>query len=118
MNRGKNCWEMIFKVGAEGGALAVMGHKQPDGNWEFLLVRDETTFLGLVDQVSSEELKSTHQFLSWNAILEKMDKYPWTHLYPLGPFHDEFKKMIWSAYLERGRSDYNDKEWSMLCAGD
>ena len=108
-------WEKIFEVGGDGGSISVMGRRGDNGPWSFLMVCDESTFMSMTDEFIAEELSSKDYSESWEGIIEKLDAYPWPHLYPLGPFHEVFKERIWMSLMERkGGSGYADK-WANFC---
>lgn len=109
-------WEKIFEVGCEGGVISVLGRVGRDGQWTFLMTTDERTMLSMTDEFSADELYSEKMSDSWEGILQKLDEYPWTHLSPLGPFHEAFRDRIWTSFHERevGGRYYPDK-WAELC---
>ncbi|PLX77532.1 MAG: hypothetical protein C0614_09525, partial [Desulfuromonas sp.] len=104
-------WQTIFKVGSEGGSLTVMAKDDGEGRWQFAMVKDEQTMKCLCEELIDDQLYSSACADSWQGVLKMMDKYPWTKLYPLQPFHDEFKKLIWEAVEERGGHIYRIDDW-------
>jgi hypothetical protein len=108
-------WEQIFKVGAEGGMLAVMGRKGSTGEWSFLMVRDESTLREFVDDLTEDEVYSQCYANTWEGVLAKMDQYQWAQLYPVMPFHEEFQERIWDAVMERGPGEYGLRDWQRCC---
>lgn len=109
-------WEQLFKVGAEGGSLTVMGRQDEGGGWSFLMVRDESILRAFIDGLADEELYDECHATTWEGILEKLDRYPWVRLYPLGPFHDQFKGKIWDAVVARDRGSCQRDLWVECCS--
>ncbi|TLM69224.1 MAG: DUF262 domain-containing protein [Deltaproteobacteria bacterium] len=108
-------WQEIFKVGAEGGAISVMGKRDAGGCWTFALVTDESTLGCLFDEFAGQDLRSSELSDSWEGILKMIDRYPWTKLYPLEPFHEDFKKLIWAAVQVRGTDEHRMGDWARCC---
>ena len=108
-------WEKIFEVGADGGSITAMGLPGENGQWSFLMVTNESTLKAFVDDVADEELYSECHADTWEGLLEKMDQYPWQRLYPLEPFHEDFKGQIWAAVMARGGGEYRLRNWQECC---
>jgi hypothetical protein len=69
----------------------------------------------LTDEFKNDELYSSVHANNWDEALQKMDQYPWTMLYPLEPFHPEFKRLIWAAIQVRGTSEHRYEDWATCC---
>jgi len=108
-------WEPIFKAGCEGGCLTVLGKRGANGEWSFLMVRDETTMREFVEDLTDEEVYAEDFAATWEGVLAKMDRYPWAMLYPLEPLHKEFKDRIWEAVLARTTDEYERRTWQAPC---
>jgi len=81
-----------------------MGRPDQDGHWSFLMVCDEKTMISLAEEFRAEGLYSRNYSENWAGILEKLDDYPWTRLYPLDPFHDQFKERASGRQSWQGRT--------------
>lgn len=108
-------WERLFEVGADGGSITVVGRLVENGQWSFLMTTDESTLKAFLDDIADEELYSECHAGSWEGLLEKVDRYPWAKLYPLGPFHKAFKDRIWEAAMARGVDEYCLHNWQECC---
>lgn len=47
--------------------------------------------------------------------MEKLDRYPWAELYPLGPFHKAFWDPVWKEMMVRNSNGCNLHEWKECC---
>ena len=107
--------EVIVKVVAEGGDIALYGVRTPDG-WVFSRdVIDQTP--ELLDEPWNEH--SSSRVKSWPAALALLDKYPWHKLYPQ-EVHKEFGNAVLEAVEERYRAQgitagSRLPEWKALC---
>ena len=108
-------WQKIFAVGGDGGSISIMGRTDQGGHWSFLMVCDERTMMTLTDEFRVEDLYSRNYSKTWEGILDKLDDYPWTRLYPLGPFHDQFKERIWEMVIAREDHDRCLDRWAEHC---
>jgi hypothetical protein len=114
--------EVILSIGAEGGALTIVGMRAADG-WRFLLVRDETTLRALLskeDRVGLEFWRQSDWVESLEGALALLDQYPWHRLRPL-QVHPDFRRQVWAAVEERFRTDKRGEgfgspdRWRRLC---
>jgi len=108
-------WQIIFKVGAEGGSLTVLGRQDAASQWQYTLVRDESALQFLTEEYSAEELYAECLASNWEGVLDELDVYPWAQLYPVGPFHADHKIRIWAAVQARSEEEGYDADWETLC---
>lgn len=106
--------EVIFKVAAAGGSVALYGVRIDDG-WLFSRqVIDQTP--GLIDEPWAQHKSEVVN--SWQAALELMDRYHWHRLSPR-EVHSEFRELVWAAVVSRYELpiDHQDlSEWKSLCS--
>jgi len=110
-------WEIIVKLGAEGGHVTLYGARLEDGAWLFSKSQNENT---LRDILSAEEQKSLQTWfeqqsnivLGWEHGVSLLPS-AWPLLYPL-EVHPEFREQIWHLAAERaGR--YRLGDWAEIC---
>lgn len=96
--------ETVLEVGAEGGTLSIVRQRSGHGDWKFQCLLDETTFSELLPEEfgNDEDLfkKSAHMDTFEDALL-RLDKYPWSCLFPL-KVHPEYADSILREVEKRG----------------
>src|SRR5688500_8891751 len=70
--------EKVFEVGAEGGSLSISRTKRADGAWEFIALRNETSF-DETDHDSERQGPSAKApgIATFDAALQLLDGYRW-----------------------------------------
>lgn len=112
-----NHCETLLEVGAEGGSVAIYGMRTPSG-WLFSEeVIDQTPEL-----IDEEAILYRSGLLdTWDAALQRLDRYPWYRLYPL-QVHPEFRDAIFEAVVSRYKADgaigARIDDWRLLCTGN
>src|SRR3954451_2190130 len=91
----RNEGEVIIKLGAEGGCIALYGFRTERG-WSFKMVVNE-----FIDEDPSQTASGVVD--SWDAALELLDRYPWPMLFLIS-VHPDFKQQVWVAVQERLRT--------------
>lgn len=92
-------WQLILKVGAEGGSICLYRRKVENGEWQFL---HETNERALTDILSNEDrdglsfYSKTEPVTGWHNALEILSRYPWPCLCPLY-VHQEFRDVVLMA---------------------
>ena len=115
LDTAKNKWESLLSVGAEGGSLAIIGLKEADQTWRFKVIRDESTILGLLDEITREDVIDELVFDTWEEALSNMDRYPWVTLFPIY-VHDEYTIRIFRAVRARTTDKLLLTKWASICS--
>lgn len=98
--------EIIFKLGAEGGSITLMGRRLDENVWLYSLLssdcsEDRALSVERNFYVSTKESESS----SWADAIKLLDHYPcWYLLFPIEINHD-FKSAIFDEVEKRGGSD-------------
>lgn len=111
----RNEGEVIIKLGAEGGSLALYGFRTELG-WSFSRELVDWT-PELIDEEWIQHKSAVVD--SWKAALKLLDQYSWCRL-SLIRIHPEFRQKIWVAVQERLQSatdipERKLKKWHELC---
>lgn len=93
--------EEVIKIGAELGSLTLFGASEDGKGWIFGLSRSDQTPV-LVDEPSTEG--KSMAVSSWNAAVELLDTYQWTHLH-LVRVHPQFRELLWDEFKKRHEKD-------------
>ena len=100
--------ETVFKVGAEGGTLAIVRQRSQSGEWEYWCLRDETSMLDILpeDEIGNRDdlLKESARVPSLHDALLRLDKYPWFRLFPM-QISAEFADLVLKEVERRGGKD-------------
>jgi hypothetical protein len=78
------------------------------------MVRDESTFLGLLDDVSRVAVEGVLALDNWDEALSKFDRYPWVRLFPIH-VHIEFAIRVFSAVNARTTNQQILNKWAKAC---
>lgn len=114
--------QVILEVGAEGGALTILGYPNPTGGWRFVAERNETAVFDMLSEEDQEGLQPCDRSGSVDSLaaaLRLIDRYPWHRLFPL-EVHPDFREEILDAVVARYESE-NDSEqrrlpdWKKFC---
>lgn len=114
-------WQLIVKVGADGGSLSLLGRKYRRDEWQFICVTDEHT---LKDMLSESDRKGVHGCLTtdpverWENGLKLLREYPWTCLVPIY-IHPEFSLLVMKE-VESCRNDFYEPDlerWGAASCG-
>ncbi len=101
--------QVILKIGAEGGSIAILGQRSGLGNWKFFMETDETA---MADLLSGEDRSSLgHRDFNrqsgivdnFDDALKMIDRYPWHKLCPL-KVHSDFQDRVLAEVERRGGS--------------
>lgn len=114
-------WQLILKVGAEGGCICLYGQKDKNGEWQFLRETDERM---LTDMLSGDDRKGlsfyskTGLVTGWHNALEILSRYPWPCLCPLY-VHQEFRDAVFMALKDYSGDlcEIDFRRWDAVCAG-
>jgi NAD-dependent deacetylase len=115
-------WEVIIKLGAEGGSITLYGMKLDNGEWIFSKERNE--IFDLEDEVGDQQSvpnKKVRQFNStrgqakstvrgWTGALELLNQYPWKQLGP-HHVHPEFATKILEEISTEKLSPHKIRRW-------
>lgn len=106
--------EVILKVGAEGGSIALYGTRT-DRTWVFSLdVDDQTPTLMDESPIHCSQTIDA----SFQHALKLLGRYPWHKLYPLN-VHPEFRSVVLDEVRKRfgseGEMANNLAEWERVC---
>ena len=115
---------VILEVGAEGGAVTLVGRRVESGEWQFARITDDQTeaLFGEsgVEVTPPPALESLKWVDSWEEGLRLMDRYPWVRLHPVA-VHPEFAERVRAAVDERlaalgpgGSTEYRREKWERL----
>jgi hypothetical protein len=79
--------EIVLEVGSEGGSLTLLRERDADGDWQFLVERNETALYDILleeDRIGiGDYFARTGHVRSFHEALSLLDKYPWFRLYPV-----------------------------------
>lgn len=117
-------YEVVLRVGASGGSLALLGQRQAEGSWLFVRERDESFHEDLLgpDERQGVNFRGLSGVVSeFDDALELLNQYPWHKLFPIH-VHPEFRRNVFEAVEKRfnllgGRND-NLYEWKRECGID
>lgn len=114
-------WQLILKVGAEGGCICLYGRKDENGEWQFLRETDERTLSDMLSDEDREGLSfysKTEPVTGWHNALEILNRYPWPCLYPLY-VHQEFSDAVLMGLknYKGGPCEIDFRHWDAVCAG-
>jgi hypothetical protein len=115
--------ETIVSIGAEGGAVALFGFRDPHRGWRFTRgVRDQTPML--LDDDDERGYPEIDQYCTWvktwPEAMALLDRYPWAMLSGL-EVHPEFRERIWIEVkyrlhgLDDRRAEDRRQRWAGLC---
>jgi hypothetical protein len=118
--------EVILKVGAEGGSVALIGIRGTHG-WLFRTTSVDQTAMLLSEEDrkgpplhGQQEIHHESDWVdSWETALARLDEYPWHKLYPL-LVHPEFQQPIWALVQSRFENEPSERSlgrWRELCEG-
>ena len=100
-------WQIVLKVGVEGGSLTVFGVDSGGGQWKFSVERDESTLASMLSEEDLGGLRPS-DFRGKSKLLETlddalrhMDRYPWHRFYPVR-IHPDFLEQVLEAVRLRG----------------
>ena len=89
-------WQLIVKIGAEGGSVALYGRETDDG-WVFRRhVADQTPMF--IDEESVEHDSETVD--TWVKAVRLLERYPWANLFPTY-VHPGFGNKVWLEVCKR-----------------
>jgi hypothetical protein len=76
-------FQIILKLGAEGGTITLYG-KENNGKWYFFLNTNESTLLDFVDdeELFQNLIRNSSIVEGLENGLSLLDEYPWEHLSP------------------------------------
>ena len=93
--------ELILRVAAEGGSIAIYGRQKGDLTQYRVGIVDQTlTFLDGDD--AGEEIRSDSGWLNtWEEAVAKIDRWPWPNLYPKF-VQPSVRDAVWKAVQDYG----------------
>ena len=114
--------EVILEIGAEGGSLTIFGIHDPECEWRFTTLRDETTLRDMLPEEEQEGLKFYERsgyVASLADALALFDCYPWHKLYP-EQVHPDFRQKIFEVVVSRFEAEGEDRwdqlsKWRRVC---
>ena len=96
--------EIVVKVLAEGGSLALVRERRPDGTEVFKARLNEAALYDLLSAPEQEHLggpRSSHdELVSFEDGLRVLDRHQWTLFHP-ALVHPDFADRIWEAVVQR-----------------
>jgi len=111
-------YDVIIKVGGEGGSIALEGWKDSEGNWEYSVAINEYALCDLLDDedkhlLEYEPEKNRETVHSWEEAIKLFNKYSWRELRPMR-VHEEFKEKVWNEV--QLNSKRHIERWRRVCS--
>ena len=107
--------QVILEIGAEGGALTILGNPNPTGGWRFVAKRNEAAAFDMLSEEDQKDLQHYDRSGSVDSLaaaLRLFDRYPWHRLFPL-EVHPDFQEEILDAVVARYESENDSEQWRL-----
>ena len=92
--------ELLLRIGAEGGSIAVYGSLSSDAASRFrvLMIDHTPTFLEF-DEGGTPSRRDSGWLTSWADAMTALARWPWPHLVPLF-VHERVAREVWDSVEE------------------
>ncbi len=104
-------FEVIVKVGAEGGSLTLLRRAGDPPMFSARSCDQSLVMLG-----EGPEVGSVSEWGSWEAAIQALNRHPWPRLYPM-KVHADFGQAVWDLVSDPALDvdQHRLDQWAQLC---